>query len=118
MLQINEMAGKNSEGWRKEIGVAIVPKRGRSAIEEEENKVVCRIPDIPFYGSTHGTHQTSSHAVLYAVNSHNLSHVFAHFGGKGVISVRFSARPLDLSYLFIYLFIYLFTYCFCRCNPY
>jgi len=54
------MAGWKSEGWRKEIGVAIVPKRRRSAIEEEEeeNKVVCRIPDIPFYSSAQGTHQT------------------------------------------------------------
>jgi hypothetical protein len=44
------MTGRERESWRKEIGVAIAPKRDRSAIEEEENKIVCRIPDIPFYG--------------------------------------------------------------------
>jgi hypothetical protein len=32
------MAVRKREGWRKEIGVAIAPKRGRSSIEEEEKK--------------------------------------------------------------------------------
>jgi hypothetical protein len=27
LLQINEMAGRKREAWRKEIGVAIVPPR-------------------------------------------------------------------------------------------
>jgi hypothetical protein len=32
------MAVRKREGWRKEIGVAIAPKRGRSAVEEEEEE--------------------------------------------------------------------------------
>jgi hypothetical protein len=33
LLQIYEMSIRKREGWGKEIGVAIVPKMGRSAIE-------------------------------------------------------------------------------------